>query len=325
MTQDRTDWSDDTATNDLLTPMAGDDLDAGSNEPAEVEVIVAEIEQTQDELGATVQEIGDRLDPANVVRQAKETVRDATVGKVEQMATTASDMVGEAGQTAQQAGAGIVETIRRNPIPAAMAAIGVGWLWMSRTPSRSSWGSSGRWQDQGRWVAYDGGGYGRYAGSGYAGAEVVSGGHDAYRSGGVGVMGERGASGGLGDRASGAVHSVGDAASGAADTIGRRASDAVSTAGDTLRSAPDQMTSFGREASDNLGRVFQENPLAAGAVAIAVGTVIGMAMPSTRTEQRVLGKATSQVIDKAEQAISQPMQQLEQQAQGGSQESPSQG
>ena len=60
----------------------GDDLEA---EDPEVEQLVGEIEVTRIEMTGTVEEIGDRLDPRNIVAGAKETVRDATVGKVEQL------------------------------------------------------------------------------------------------------------------------------------------------------------------------------------------------------------------------------------------------
>jgi hypothetical protein len=115
----------------------GDDLatDAGATGDPEVDQLVEEIEVTRVEMTGTVEEIGDRLDPRNIVADAKETVREATVGKVEQMANTAGEMVSNAGQTAQEAGTGLVDTIRRNPVPAAMVGIGLGWLAMSARSS----------------------------------------------------------------------------------------------------------------------------------------------------------------------------------------------
>jgi len=112
-----------------------DDLTEGAP-PADdtdesVEDIASEIEDTREEMTGTVQAIGDRLDPANIVQDAKETVRDATVGRVEQMTSNAMD-------TATETGSGILETIRRNPLPAAMAAVGVGMLLMNRSNGGSS-------------------------------------------------------------------------------------------------------------------------------------------------------------------------------------------
>ena len=63
----------------------------------EVEVIATEIEQTRDEMTGTVQAIGDRLDPANIVQDAKKTVREATVGRVEQMTSNALETAGDTG------------------------------------------------------------------------------------------------------------------------------------------------------------------------------------------------------------------------------------
>ena len=65
----------------------------------------------------------DRLEPAHLVEQAKENVREATIGRVEETAKGVSDMV--------------METIKRNPIPAALAGAGLALLWATdrRDPS----------------------------------------------------------------------------------------------------------------------------------------------------------------------------------------------
>jgi hypothetical protein len=106
---------------------------------------LGEIEQTREAMHDTVEEIGDRLAPSAIVQNAKDTVRDATVGKVEDMADSATQMFNEAGWTAQEAGYGIVETVRRNPIPAALAGIGIAWLVTHRAaPRTTSWDRPGR-------------------------------------------------------------------------------------------------------------------------------------------------------------------------------------
>ena len=89
-----TGWEDDRPTGADRTT---DDI---TTDP-EVEQLVEEIEVTRVEMTGTVEEIGERLDPRNIVAGAKETVREATVGKVE-------SMVNDAGQTAQQAGTGLI-------------------------------------------------------------------------------------------------------------------------------------------------------------------------------------------------------------------------
>jgi hypothetical protein len=104
------------------------DLRTDENDPAEtmtdeeqVEVaeIRAEIEETRLEMGGTLNELGDRLEPGHLVEQAKENVREATIGRVEETAKGMSDMV--------------METIKRNPVPAALAGAGLALLWKNRS------------------------------------------------------------------------------------------------------------------------------------------------------------------------------------------------
>jgi Protein of unknown function (DUF3618) len=109
--------------------LANDDADASSltdEERAEAIEIRADIEETREEMGGTLQELGDRLEPGNLVQQAKDNVRDATIGRVEETAKGVSDMV--------------IETIKNNPIPAAMAGAGLALLWMNRSDTSHGYG-----------------------------------------------------------------------------------------------------------------------------------------------------------------------------------------
>src|SRR3712207_7251796 len=90
-------------------------------------VIRAEIHETRERLGETIEEIGERLNPNRLKEQVKENIRDATIGRVETMASQAVERVSETRRT-------FVNTIRENPIPAAMVGVGLGWLfWNQRT------------------------------------------------------------------------------------------------------------------------------------------------------------------------------------------------
>jgi ElaB/YqjD/DUF883 family membrane-anchored ribosome-binding protein len=262
-----------------------DDPDFGPGDSDEdVELRVDEIERTRHEMSRTADEIGERLTPSNIVEQAKETVRDATVGKVEEMATTASDMVSDAGWQARQAGNGIVETIKRNPIPAAMAGIGIGWLWMNRQPSMGAtdtWASSSRRTTDGR------------------------------------PFGSRMSD--VGDRVGERVDQVGTRVGEVGDQIGRSASGALESAGEVVDDArraaagvPAEVQMTAREVGANVEAIVEENPLAVGAIALAVGTAVGLALPSTRTEQRLLGEASGRVLDQAQEAVATPLEKAEQ-------------
>jgi hypothetical protein len=109
--------------------------DADTDSSSETEAIVEDIEQTRTELSGTIDAIQDRLNPDHLKDQAREMVRDATVGK-------AQDMVHSASDTARDTGNGILETIKQNPLPAALAGIGIGWLWKNRSQSQNSYSQS---------------------------------------------------------------------------------------------------------------------------------------------------------------------------------------
>jgi hypothetical protein len=209
------------------------------------------------------------------VENAKETVRDATVGKVEDMADSAGRMAYEAGTTAQQAGYGIVETIRRNPLPAAMAGIGIAWL----MTHRSNAPAGPAYWDERRWSA---GPRGRV---------------DSRRNG-PGVT-ER--IGDVGDEIGQRVGDVGD-------TVGQQ----LERAGDRLGDVPDEVSYRARDFGEQARTLMEDSPLAVGAAAIAVGTAIGAALPATRAERRMLGPATERAVDTAERTAKRALADAEQ-------------
>src|SRR3954468_22087916 len=118
---------------------AGADEIEHTDDTAEIR---AEIEETRAEMSGTIEAIQERLNPQHLKEQVKDqvreqfqevkaTVREATIGKAEDMVRNVGDTLGEARY-------GLMETIRQNPIPAALAGIGLGWLFMNKrsAPSR---------------------------------------------------------------------------------------------------------------------------------------------------------------------------------------------
>ena len=104
----------------------------GTGDPA---VIRAEIHETRERMGETIEEIGERLNPNRLKEQVKENIRDATIGRVETMAQSAVDRVSETRRT-------FTNTIRENPIPAALVGVGLGWLIWNGRQQGASVGSS---------------------------------------------------------------------------------------------------------------------------------------------------------------------------------------
>ena len=270
---------------DARARTALDDGELTDADDQEVEALVGDIELTREEMTVTVEEIGDRLDPRNIVAGAKETVREATVGKVEDMANTAGAMVTDAGETVREAGSGIVDTITRNPIPAAMVGLGLGWLALS---SRSSGQGRESWRRTDR---------------------AWSSGDSTYRSGdygaGVGVMDRE-------DRS--AFDKVGDRAGDVAGKVSRTVDDVTSEVGRVADEVPYRVRSTADDIGAEAGRLFEANPLAVGAIAVGVGAAIGLAMPATEMERRAIARPAREVMAKAEEAATEALEGVEETA-----------
>ena len=291
--RDFTTAATDAADRDAVTANAGiENKPDGEEADPEVEALVDDIEATRAEMSETVEALGDRLDPGNVAARAGDAVREATIGKIEakvtDMTTTASDLASTAGQTAQDAGSGIVETIKRNPIPAAMAGIGLGWLWKNRAQTMSWSSDRSAWSDR------------RYLGSdadpewrGRAFAQSGNGGTDVGDA--------------VGRKARQASDAVGDAASSAK----RTADQALDSVGETAGQAANTVATTATDAVSQAQRALESNPLAFGAIAVAVGAAVGLAIPATNTEKRALGSAGGQLIDKVETAVSEPLDKMQ--------------
>ena len=292
-------------------------VDATGDEVQTVE-IRADIEQTRIEMSETIDAIQDRLAPANIAGQAKEAVREATIGRAE-------DMVRSAGDTVSEARYGVVETIKQNPVPAALTGIGLTWLFMNRRSgtSRRAGGYQGGY-DRGYSYEARGGTYGDWE---YAGEQTG----DQGRS----RVGET--VGRVQDTAGQTVSRVQDTAgqtvSRVQDTAGQTVSRAQETAGQVASQAQERAGQFASQAQqtasqlaeqaqyraqrleDRFWQTMHQNPLAVGAAAVAVGAAAGLAVPSTRKEQQLMGETRDNLMQKAQTTAQETAQKVQQVAQ----------
>ena len=114
-----------------------------SDETAEqTEQIRSEIEDTRAEMGQTINEIQERLSPEHIVNQVKESVRDATIGKVQRAMDTMGEKISDVTEPAREvvgrAGSAIADSAWKNPIPLAFIGLGVGMLMMRRFGASTS-------------------------------------------------------------------------------------------------------------------------------------------------------------------------------------------
>ena len=259
------DWDEDRTTStqqyDSVASGSSDDYDENT------EQIRAEIEDTRAEMSQTINEIQERLSPEHLMGQVKETVREATIGKVERVMDKVGETIGGVAEPAREvmdrAGTAIKETGRtvgnsvwRNPIPVALIGLGVGMLVMRRYR----------------------------VGNGYD--YETRGTTPRYRR--PNTLGQ------MQNETTGS-------------TTGSTLGQVRETASDLATRSTEALSGLGTRAKDTastlstrFGQVLRENPLAVGAVAVAAGTAVGLVLPSTRFESEYIGEASERLVDRAE-------------------------
>jgi uncharacterized protein YjbJ (UPF0337 family) len=209
---------------------------------------------------------------------ARDAVREATVGKAEHMVSTANDRVHGVGST-------IMETIRQNPLPAALAGISLGWLFMHRS----------------RGIGYNPP-VAAHSGDHYWAGNATGGVRSSSSSGDIGqvagqVQGRAGeVASQIQGRASEMVGQVQDRVGDMADQVQGRASDMADQVTDTAGHLAESAQIRARRAQGRIGDILEENPFVAGALAVTVGAAIGLAVPSTEQEQELFGESRDNLM-----------------------------
>ena len=251
------------------------------------EQLRAEIEDTRAEMSQTINEIQERLSPENVMDQVKEKVREATVGKVErvmervgetigEVTEPAREVIGRAGNTIKDTGRSAAGVVRKYPIPVALIGLGVGML-VARA----------------------------FRGNGYEYDEMSRDSSRTRRQNMVGGQSQtRYAMGESRYATSSALNQV----RGTANDLAHRSTEALNNLGSK---AKDSASAIG----NRFGQVMRQNPLAIGAVAVAAGTAVGLALPATRFEHEYIGETSEKVVDKAQEVAREAIDKVQSAAQ----------
>lgn len=262
--------------NDRLTSIGDADDDyipAGSSDFEEnPEQLRADIEDTRAEMSQTLNEIQERLSPEHLMGQVKETVREATVGKVERVMQRAGEtiadvtepareVVGRAGSAIAETGKSVGNSMWRNPIPVALIGLGLGMLVMR---------------------SYRGGGETEYTRPRTPRRRQSFRGDEMPYGEGMATTTRTNTGAGTLNQVKETASDLANRSTTALSNLGTRAKDSASTAG------------------RRFGELLRENPLAMGAVAVAAGTAVGLALPSTRVENEYVGEASERLVDKAQ-------------------------
>jgi len=296
--------------------------DAGTDD------IRSDIEATRSGMSETVDAIQAKLSPQNVQEQAeqiterakqaalevveqatermKDTVtqlknevkgeiHDATIGRVERM-------VGNMKDTTRDASSTIVETVKANPIPAALVGIGLAWLFMNKSSGSSS-NQRNFSQDYSQGYGYGPNynqGYGQTYGSGQYGQTQGYGQGQGYGQSQYGQTGNR-----FQDQSQGpsAVEAVQQKAGQVADSVSEAAGHVKDKAGEFANQAQAQVENLSGKVQDQAQRVIyrsqsmiEENPLMTSALALALGAAVGLLLPETSRENALMGSARDKFV-----------------------------
>ena len=262
------------------------------DEPAEMlddtEHLKAKIKETRSQMGETIDAIQEKLSVSNITEQVKEQITEEisnvyeTAKKSIYGATIikAGDFMKKAGKELSKTDVGKVA--RNNPFPLFLIGLGVG-LFVYQ-------GFSGKKRQSYRYEDYDGETRGKSNKSALKSAQNKIGGaaSDAYGS--------------VSGAASSALESVTDATSFAYKTVSDKAGSAYQSVSGAAETTYKKVGEFGTQTREQYDYYIEENPLAVGAVALAVGAAVGFSIPSTNYEGELMGEYRNQVIEKAQTA-----------------------
>lgn len=296
------------------------------------QVLRERIEASRTRMAETVEEIGVRVNPDRVQREIKARARD----EVDQFKATAKQKVRSTMRDLEHEVEGrsrsMWQTVKDNPIPATLVGVGVAWMMANGRSDSESRRRMGTYGISGSYPGtyppaypYDyapEGRYGRESGyaAGTAGTRVASVRYEAEwedeesdvreRAEEIGEeVRERGAE--AADRvqakAEHARDEVRDRADQAMDTTREKASELADRGReqayevrDRARGWADQVEHRARRAERRVEHAVQDNPLAAGAMAAALGFAAGLMVPETQREHEMMGRTRDRMLDRAQ-------------------------
>ncbi|MCK0511398.1 DUF3618 domain-containing protein [Aromatoleum buckelii] len=224
--------------------------------PDEIE---AEIAAERARMGDTLEAIQRRLSPGQLLDQVLDYTKRGS-----------GDYVANLGAS-----------VRDNPLPATLVAVGLAWLMASGTGTHMR---SAEHIARPR-AADDESSTGRIKGAAERASSAVS---DVVHR--------------VGDAARSVRESVSGAAHSARESVGH-ARESGSHAGERMREqgrhARDSAKHYAERASSGWSYMATEQPLVLGAIGVAIGAALGAGLPSTRREDELLGEYRDELVDRA--------------------------
>lgn len=269
-------------------------------------IIKAQIRKTRAELSQTINAIQEELSPHNLVEQAKESLKEATIGKVEEMTQHAS-------YKANNWRNSFVHTVKENPIPVALVGVGLSWLFFNKKQAADERVYYPTTRDMGIETAET-----RY----FDRAGVLEYEPEEEESSGITEKVTN-----IKDQAaqkmSDAANSLQEKTEQVTEGVRDRISSTTDSVNKATRNTQARMRAKSNEAKYNARYYtwrtkekardsYNSNPLAMGAVALAAGALVGLLVPNTPQENEWMGETRDQLLEQAQAKVKDTAEKVQQ-------------
>ncbi len=261
--------------------LAGYDLvdDNDSDETAETKAIREDIETTRSQMSETIDAIQDKLSFAKISGQVKEELSEQISSAFNSAKEEVSEQISDVISSAKESVFGVTRKAGRfmknaqdglkginlsgNIVPFALIGTGIA-LAVMNNKRKSKADRYAKYRVKGRYDQH------------LESAGDKSGTFDSARQ-----------------KAGDAAGSVASSVRGAADTAYRAIGDGTSAIGETVGT-------LGTKSREQYDHYMDVNPLAVGAVAAAIGAIVGLSIPQTRYEGELMGDASKKLISQVQ-------------------------
>ena len=262
-----------------------------------------EIAKTRQSLGRDIEALADKLSPERYRNTFKTQTEQTLASAQEVVMDTVHEVTDNVTQRAQEAGTSFFDMVRRHPLPTALLSAGVLLLVAGggvgvRRANEDDDGYTG----YGTRYGYGEGDYTGYVRPGYGDASAATGySQSDYQTRGLSGQGYTGQN----YEGYGAYDNAGTSGSGSTGS-GTGSSSWLQDEGNDLRnrasSAASQTRAKTRDAERGLAGFIESQPLVAGLITAILGALIGLSLPGTRQEDKLMGDARDHLADQAKDA-----------------------
>ena len=277
-----------------------------------------DVARTRQNLGRDIEALADKLNPERYRNTFKTQTEQTLTHAQEVIMDTVNEVTDNVTQRAQEAGTSFFDMVRRHPLPTALLSAGVlllvagGGVGIRRASDDDDEGYTG----YGTRYGYGEGDYTGYVRPGYGDASAATGytqsayNQSAYNQSAQSDYQTRGLSG-QGYEGYGAYDNAGTSGSGSSTGSSTGSSGTGSSSagswlqdeGNDLRdrasSAASQTRAKTRDAERGLAGFIESQPLVAGLITAILGALIGLSLPGTRQEDKLMGDARDNLADQA--------------------------